>query len=1701
KLRTRFTRKLHELEEALKTIENRASRRSKVDREWLLVDEIFEQLKEENKIITPLLLKCAPEQFEAAAERAFDYEDAYFRVYFDVKALRAEETRSAEEQKVTDLSTSFAKLGNFNKHFKIPKFSGDYRKFREWWQIFDAHVHKKTLDPVEKYSYLKQSLVGPAAAEIAHLEFSADQYQVAMDTIEAKFGAPKDAEKEHVQQLQRLFQARDLHINDKLFKFISSLSQNVKALIALGKTYESLSTMVTPNVLNALPVQMRESFSRKNFENLAKADADNELKLLLEYLDREAAIKRACQTLDPQTDTNARGASYGRGFVNNPGNYQGARARHNSYRPGRDSVAFLAKDSEVDHSCLFCAGTKHESKACKKPLSVKERREVCERSNACFKCLHRNHHAKNCRVRNVKCDVCGRAHYPIICEKREADGEKVKAFSATVASGTVDSTSNEIKYFQTGLVWVLGRYRKKVFRFILDSGAERSYVSRKVTQALALDPIGRENLATLTIGGEISDYKNHDVYHLRLRGRFNSTSTVAIPAVEVPEIAKGEFPIMRDGRGLFPLADHGGSLETSTVDILVGQDALASLLKGEERIFDNKVVATSTIFGWVLSGRGEPEGELHQEQMVFLASSRFQPGTRLKSSETINLSTLINRREDVEYVQVAEGPLMSSDTVDSTAEAELEKFFKNNIQRLNENRYMVSLPFNDKLRFLGDNENIARGSLSRFLRKARDKKDLLRSVDEEIQKYVQMGYAEPATPKKPGELVHYLPILPVIKRTATGQIAKVRVVKDAGARRKDEAALNDVLHCGANLLPDIIKVLLRFRKQEIAIVADIQKAFLQYKIHPDHRTFLRFFWPIGVSENPHAPIKELWSTVLDFGIVSSPFIHCAGLKYHIRQLKRDHPEKAGLLEDIENHFYVDDLVTSADSAQSGLEICRFMLDSFNEGGFRLQRWATNSAELGRRMEATAEIEGLQVNYGQTDFRFLGLGWDLGSDQLHIPVQAAVSTLRANQPTKRTLLKGTAQVFDPLGLIAPITIKAKTLIQRLWIAKRSWDEPLGGEELEAFSDFVSVLEQVNRVRVDRNTLSSPSAPRRTELHAFCDASLAAYGVVVYIREVSDQEGPKSHWLAAKARVAPLRAEFTIHRLELISAVLAARLVQRVREYFNYHFDSIFFWSDNSPTLHWIRDAPSRWKPFVANRIREIQSLSDPSAWNYVASADNPADLLSRGVSVTEGEAMDMWLRGPPWLSRNGRPEKPHQLNELFDNELKVESEKSRSACLSARAAASEVDVFQNCDRVSSWSVVVNSTARILRWLAIVRGARERAASGAPVSTAEAMKAEEAIIKSIQKRHFDLEINSNCKEVPKERNDNAVRLLIRFFHEKRLYHVGGVAFTLNALRRKFYILSARRTTRSVLRDCVDHAGPIPFRNAMNEVCKGYILLFVCSATRAVHLELVPDMSTEQFLLSLRKFLNRFRSTTKIISDNGRSFVRAAKELKILFDHARAPRVQQHLVNQSITWEFITARAPWQGGWYERMVQTIKRPLRRILGKNTLSFRELEVVLSDVEALVNERPLTAIQTDPNEIRALSPAELVSANNLRVPLPEVECEPKDPSAYKSLVLSKRWMYYQSIMKSFRKRFKEEYLQYLRSAHLRTPVTRRSLQPGDICLLKDSDTSRNHWPLCRVLSLSGGERSDRLKRSCLIKLATGQTYSRPIQLLYPLEV
>ncbi|XP_028966409.1 uncharacterized protein LOC114828023 [Galendromus occidentalis] len=302
-------------------------------------------------------------------------------------------------------------------------------------------------------------------------------------------------------------------------------------------------------------------------------------------------------------------------------------------------------------------------------------------------------------------------------------------------------------------------------------------------------------------------------------------------------------------------------------------------------------------------------------------------------------------------------------------------------------------------------------------------------------------------------------------------------------------------------------------------------------------------------------------------------------------------------------------------------------------------------------------------------------------------------------------------------------------------------------------------------------------------------------------------------------------------------------------------------------------------------------------------------------------------------------------------------------------------------------------------------------------------------------------------------------------------------------------------------VDHAGPLYIKTIDGSKVKAYSLLFTCAVTRALRLELVADLSSYEFVLALRRFISRNPSVSRLVSDNARTFLRAEKELDAIFEHRKHPATQDLLSRKKLVWTHSTEKAPWTGAFWERLVQVVKRPLRKILGSRCLPFRELETVLMEIEKMVNDRPISAVVVDPSEPRALSPSDLLYGYASQPALPDMKRVADTVRSANAIVFSERWKNQQAALRGFWKQFHNDYLQYLRSAHYRKNEDSRPIQPGDVCLLHSADASRAFWPLCVVQEVFGGQGTDGRRRSCLVKTASGQVFRRPIQLLYPLEV
>ena len=290
-------------------------------------------------------------------------------------------------------------------------------------------------------------------------------------------------------------------------------------------------------------------------------------------------------------------------------------------------------------------------------------------------------------------------------------------------------------------------------------------------------------------------------------------------------------------------------------------------------------------------------------------------------------------------------------------------------------------------------------------------------------------------------------------------------------------------------------------------------------------------------------------------------------------------------------------------------------------------------------------------------------------------------------------------------------------------------------------------------------------------------------------------------------------------------------------------------------------------------------------------------------------------------------------------------------------------------------------------------------------------------------------------------------------------------------------------------VDYAGPFYVKYGhvrKPTVVKTYASVFVSLSVKAVHLELMLELTTEAFLACLRRFISRRGKPTLIWSDHGTNFVGAAREIKELIAFLKTQRSQDAISEfcstQNIQWKFIPEHAPHFGGLWEAAVKSMKTHLRRVIGSVKLTFEEFTTVLAQVESCLNSRPLISLPLDDDGIGALTPGHFLIGRPLEA-LP-------DPSfSYHSLALLRRWHLCQALVRHFWQRWSSEYITSLKR-YTKWHHPSRNICVGDIVILQEDNLIPSKWPLARVIKVHAGK--DDFVRVVTVKTNSG-TYKRPI--------
>ncbi|XP_018368330.1 PREDICTED: uncharacterized protein LOC108764543, partial [Trachymyrmex cornetzi] len=742
---------------------------------------------------------------------------------------------------------------------------------------------------------------------------------------------------------------------------------------------------------------------------------------------------------------------------------------------------------------------------------------------------------------------------------------------------------------------------------------------------------------------------------------------------------------------------------------------------------------------------------------------------------------------------------------------------------------------------------------------------------------------------------------------------KVRIVFDASMKSNSGMSLNDILMTGPTIQAKLFLHLIRFRVYDYVISADIEKMYRQVILHEDDRRYQRILWRQG------GVVKTFQLNVLTFGISSSPFLAIRVIKKLADDERETFPRAAEILK---SHLYVDDLLTGAESIDEARRIRVEVTELLARGGFVIRQWVSNDERIINDLEANALHASFTLNTDRA-LKTLGIIWNTRDDQISYTTNPIKSF---EQVTKQRVLSEIAKIFDPIGLLGPVILFAKRLMQDVWRCGIHWDEPVPRIILNEWSEFTRQWELMDHISFDRKLLIENHS--NIQIHGFCDASRVGYGVCIYVRSKNNRDAVLSRLLCAKSRVAPLKP-VTIPRLELCGALLLARLYHEVINTLNFVPNRVIFWCDSTIALHWLKTETHKLKTIVAycRRFRPANKYNGA--------------LCNKEISEAEIQIL-----------------KKLQSSQ-FQREIKELENKGR--VIKHRIAGLNPFLDQN---------------------GIIRvGGRLR---GSNLSFAQ--------------KHPILLPNRNP----------LTDIIIRETHESN-YHA-GIQHTLATMRQRFWVLDGRNQVRKVVRTCVrcfrfdsNNIQPkmgnlpavrvseaIPFSNTGIDFCgpfyikerkfrnrtriKVYVYIFVCMAIKAVHLEVVSDLTTDGFLAALRRFAARRGLPEHIYSDNGTNFVGASNQLKevyaLLNSENHKDRINKFASDRRIVWHFIPPAAPHFGGLWESTVKLFKHHFRRVIGDSLFTFEELNTFVAEVEGILNSRPITTLSSDPNDMSVLTPA-----------------------------------------------------------------------------------------------------------------------------------
>lgn len=1613
---------------------------------------------------------------------------------------------------------------------ELYSFDGNIENFTTFYETFCSLVHNQTtISNIDKFHYLLSCTKGSALNIVKSVPITASNYNVVWQSLLDRYHDNRMLVGKYLDKMLN-FPTLKCESSNNLNIFIETFDHSIKAINALD--IKDLSSYIFCHIaLRALDPATRKSFEQNINQNSIPSYKD-----LISHIQNQIKILEHSNSFSYNNSTSQ---------FNNQNKGTSINKR-TSVQHIRKTFSQTLQSNKINNiTCVNC-GQNHMIFRCVqfRELTPKQRVSRANHLKLCHNCLKPNHSKYDCKS-EYTCFTCNKRHHALL--HLDANDKPVPALLAScnrqdseslVASQNNSShSSNAHKNYcvllGTAVVHVIDAYgNEQLCRVLIDSGAQSNFITVNCFERLGLSRrkcnfniygLSGNNVKSLGMTSCTIKARHCDSPIFNIDAIILQKITSDLPTVEVPESIKNKFKHLI-------LADPYFH-KKSPVDMILAGDIFPDIFDGNKiKLNPSLPTALNSVFGYVLCGKVE----------VPCASAHG--ATRVATS--CNLVSYTNDSDTIDqtlrsFWEIEESPC---DSPISPQDQLAEEMFLSKYYRTFEGRYVSPILLNSSHEPLGSSYDCAMRRFLSLERRLMRSPELHVAYVEFMREYEQLGHMQLYTGT---DSKYFIPHHCVIRPSSI--TTPVRVVFDGSAITSNGNSLNDILLTGKKLNNDVLTIIFNFRRYKICLTADIAKMFRQILIHPADRCYQHIIW----RESPSEPIKTYELVTNTYGLRSAPFIAVRSLHQLAYDERERYPRAADV---ILNGFFVDDLVWSSETFSEACTLQDELIALLKLGGFELRKWASNSPELLSRVDSSQTLDINFDDADGSPLKVLGLRWspidDCFSFEYNMKdnnfTKRSVLKLLASifdpvgflspctflakcimqdlwklnlgwdEKLPAELCEKWSTFIDSLSSVSSLRVERHMLITQFCDIQlvAFCDASTRGYAACVYVRSVNSNGDVKTRLLASKTKVAPLKPLsipRLELMA----AVLLSKLILYIKQNLKNINVNVTALTDSS-VTLAWIQTSPYKLKTFVSTRVAQVVEVVPPSNWFHVRSEHNAADicsrgampaqlvaeSTRWFHgpdWLGRDVHEWPIdtfYVKNNndILELKSNIDTFSFpsqNIIQVEDFFEITFSKFSSFMKLQRVIAWcLR----FANNCRRTKHTRLvSSLLTQELNT-SHNVIIKFTQYKYFSDELNLINNNKMVPS----LRKLSPFIDELGFLR-------VGGRLSQAEL---------SYNFKH-PLLLPKRCW---------VTTLIIEYFH-KTYMHVGPRTLQ-GILCKRYWIINARSMIRTVLSKCItcfkcsptaiqpvmgtlpatrllpnkvfnhvgcDIGGPFYIKDGVTRYAKRvkcYMCLFICFSTKAIHIEVLSDLSATCFLATLDRFIARRGLCSCLYSDCGTNFVAAAKHLKDVckFYKDNDILIADGCSTRQIRWHFNPPAAPNMGGLWEAGIKSAKRHLYRAIGERALTFEELTTVFCKIEAVLNSRPLCPLSNDPNDYVALTAGHFLIGQSL-LAVPEYQVDNVNVGRLS------RWQVLQKISQVFWKKWSLDYLHTLQQ-RAKWFTNNSNLKIGDLVLIK-SDCSRPlQWPMGRVERLHPGP--DNVVRVVSLKTSTG-SLKRPVSKVCPL--